>query len=122
MYGILFNKIGGLAAIAAEMEETWVSLSLSGQYKLQYSKTLFSELNEALDQLGKEGCITYQMGNAVVTLEELQESLVDDVQWSVSINKQAFMGNGEEICNFFFDPDSFRRWADNTDPFSAVTL
>lgn len=119
MYGILFNKIGGLAAIAAEMEETWVSLSLSGQYKLQYSKTLFSELNEALDQLGKARCITYRMGNAVVTLEELQESLVDDVQWSVGINKQAFMGNGEEICNFFFDSDSFRRWADSTDPFSA---
>lgn len=119
MYGILFNKIGGLAAIAAEKEETWVSLSLSGRYKLQYSKTLFSELNEALSQLGKEGCITYKMGNAILSLEELQESIVDNVQWAVSINKQAFMGHGEEICNFFFDSDSFRRWAESTDPFSS---
>ncbi len=119
MFGNLFNKIEGVAAIATVKEETWVSLSLSGQYKQQYSKTLFTELNEALDNLGKVGCITYRIGNAVVTLEELQETLVNDARWSVSINKQAFMGDGEEICNFFFNPDSFKQWADNTDPFSA---
>ena len=29
------------------------------------------------------------------------------------------MGEGEEICNFFFYTESFRQWSDNTDPFSA---
>lgn len=119
MYGNLFNKIEGVAAIATVKDESWVSLSLSGQYRQQYSKTLFTELNDALGNLGKAGCITYRIGNAVVTLEELQETLVYDVQWSISINKQAFMGDGEEICNFFFSIESFRQWSDNTDPFSA---
>lgn len=118
MYGNLFNKIEGVAAIATVKDETWVSLSLSGQYRQQYSKTLFTELNGALDDLGKAGCITYQIGNAVVALEELQETLVNNVQWSVSINKQAFMGDGEEICNFFYDLDAFNTWSENSDPFS----
>lgn len=119
MYSNLFNKIDGVAAIATVRDETWVSLSLSGQYRQQYSKTLFTELNDALDELGKAGCITYRIGNAVVSLEELQDSLVNDAPWSVSINKQAFMGDGEEICNFFFNQESFRQWSDNTDPFST---
>ena len=118
MYGNLFNKIDGIAAIASEKEESWVSLSLKGQYKQQDSKTLFSELNDVLEELGKEGCVTYRLGNAVVTLEELQDSLVDNVQWNVSINKQSFMGNGDEVCSFFFWLDDFRRWARSTDPFS----
>lgn len=118
MYTNLFNKIDNVAAIAAGKEETWVSLSLSGQYKQQYSKTIFYELNEVLEGMGKVGCITYKIGNAVHTLEEFQESLVDGVQWNVNINKQSFMGNGEVICNFFYDLAAFRTWADNADPFS----
>lgn len=119
MYGNLFNKIEGIAAIASEKEETWASLSLKGQYKQQYSKTFFSELNDVLAALGKAGCVTYRLGNSVVTLEELQDSLVDNAQWSVSINKQSFMGHGDEVCNFFFCLDDFRQWAVNTDPFSG---
>lgn len=119
MYGNLFNKIGGVAAIATEKDETWVSLSLSGQYRQQYSKTLFTELNEALEELGKTGCITYRIGNTVQPVDEFQDSLVEGTQWSVNINKQSFMGEGEEICNFFFYTESFRQWSDNTDPFSV---
>lgn len=119
MYGNLINKIGGVAAIATEKDETWVSLSLSGQYRQQYSKTLFTELNEALEELGKTGCITYRIGNTVQPVDEFQDSLVEGTQWSVNINKQSFMGEGEEICNFFFYTESFRQWSDNTDPFSA---
>ena len=119
MYGNLFNKIGGVAAIATEKDETWVSLSLSGQYRQQYSKTLFTELNEALEELEKTGCITYRIGNTVQPVDEFQDSLVEGTRWSVNINKQSFMGEGEEICNFFFYTESFRQWSDNKDPFSV---
>lgn len=119
MYGNLFNKIDGVAAIATGKDETWVSLSLSGQYRQQYSKTLFTELNEVLEELGKAGCITYRIGNTVQPVDEFQDSLVEGTQWNVNINKRSFMGEGEEICNFFYNTESFRQWSDNTDPFSA---
>ena len=119
MYDNLFNKLERLVAIAANKEETWVSLSMSGQYRVQYSSTIFLELNNALEGLGKEGCITYRMGNTVLSIDELMGSLNNGVQWTVNINKQSFMGDGEEICNFFFSLDAFRQWAENTDPFSV---
>lgn len=119
MYSILFNKIQNVADISANREETWVSLKLSGQYRQQYSNTIFLELQEALENLGKAGCITYRMENTTLSLNELLDSLIDGVQWMVNINKQSFMGEGEEICNFFFDPSAFRQWAENSDPFSG---
>ena len=107
MYSKLFNKIYNVASISNNKDETWVSLLLAGQYKQQYSKTLFSELYKAFEELGKEGCITFKIGNASLSIDELQDSLVEDAQWSLNINKQAFMGDGDEICNFFYDLDAF---------------
>lgn len=119
MYSKLFNKIYNVASISNNKDETWVSLLLAGQYKQQYSKTLFSELYKAFEELGKEGCITFKIGNASLSIDELQDSLVKDAQWSLNINKQAFMGDGDEICNFFYDLDAFKHWAGLTDPFSV---
>lgn len=119
MYSKLFNKIYNVASISNNKDETWVSLLLAGQYKQQYSKTLFSELYKAFEELGKEGCITFKIGNASLSIDELQDSLVEDAQWSLNINKQAFMGDGDEICNFFYDLDAFKHWAGLTDPFSV---
>lgn len=68
--------------------------------------------------MGKSGCITYKIENAVHAIDEFQDSLVDGVSWNVNINKQSFMGNGEELCNFFYDLNAFKTWADNSDPFS----
>ena len=119
MYSKLFNKIQNIADISTNSEETWVSLSLSGQYRDKHSKSLFSELLEVLDNMGKAGCITFRMGNNILLIDEFIDSLVDGTVWSVNINKQSFMGNGGIITNFFFDINFFRQWADTTDPFSS---
>lgn len=119
MYSSLFNKIENVANISNNKTETWVSLLLKGQYKQQYSKTLFSELYEAFRELGKAGCITFKIGNATLSIDELQDSLVEDALWSLNINKQSFMGEGDEICNFFYDLDAFKQWAEQSDPFSS---
>lgn len=119
MYSKLFNKIDNVAKISNNKDETWVSLLLAGQFKKQYSKTLFSELYKAFEELGKAGCITYKVGNATLSIDELQNSLVDGVKWSLNINKQSFMGEGNEICNFFYNLDEFKQWAELTDPFSS---
>lgn len=119
MYSRLFNKIESVAAISKNREETWASLSLSGQYQQQFSKTVFSELLEVFENFGKEGCITYKIGNATLSIDELQNSLVEGVKWSLNINKLSFMGESEEICNFFYDLADFKQWAELTDPFSS---
>ena len=119
MYSSLFNKIENVANISNNKTETWVSLLLKGQYKQQYSKTLFSELYEAFRELGKAGCITFKIGNATLSIDELQDSIVEDALWSLNINKQSFMGEGDEICNFFYDLDAFKQWAEQSDPFSS---
>lgn len=119
MLSTLFSKIQNLVDIADKKEESWISLQLIGQYHKQYSQTVFSELQQVLEDMGKAGCISYRIGKVGVSIEELQESLAEGVQWTVNINKQSFMGEGEEICNFFFFLDSFKQWADKTDPFSG---
>ena len=118
MYSSLFKKIESVAAISKNREESWASLSLSGQYQQQYSKTIFSELHEVFVAFGKEGCITYKIGNSTLSVDELQNMLVEGTRWSLNINKQSFMGNGDEICNFFYDLADFKQWAEQTDPFS----
>lgn len=118
MYSTLFSKIQNVADISSNREETWVSLSLRGQYQQQYSKTIFLELHDVFENMGKAGCITYQMGNTIIQIDELRDSLVDGAQWSISINKQSFMDNGDKFCNFFFDLNAFRQWAERTDPLS----
>ena len=119
MYSTLFNKIENIVDISEGREETWASLSLSGHYQQQYSKTFFQELYDVLDEMGKAGCITYRAGITPMAIDELLDSLVDGVQWTVNINKQSFMGVEEVISNFFYDAESFRQWAEHTDPFSA---
>lgn len=119
MYSRLFNKIDNVANISNNKNETWFSLLLKGQYKQQYSKTLFSELYEAFEELGKAGCITFKIGNATLPIDELQDSLVEGAQWSLNINKQSFMGEGDEICNFFYNLADFKQWAELTDSFSS---
>jgi len=119
MYSKLFSSIQNVIDISADVAETWSSLSLSGQYEQQYSKTLFSELHKAFESIGKSGCIIYKIGNSILQIDELQDYLVDGAHWSLNINKQSFMGNGDEISNFFFDINAFRSWADKTDPFSS---
>ena len=99
-------------------EETWASLVLSGRYQQQYSKTIFQELYDVLDGMGKAGCITFRVGNMPTTMEELLDLLVDGIQWTMNINKQSFMGGEDVISNFFYDATAFRQWAENTDPFS----
>lgn len=118
MYSTLFSKIQNLADIADNKEESWISLQLSGLYRNQYSKTFFSELHQVLEEMGKAGCVAYRMGNSGLSIVELQDSLSDGAQWTININKQSFMGEGEEISNFFFNADFFKQWADKTDPFS----
>lgn len=119
MFSKLFKSIQNVTEISSGVVETWFSLSLSGQYRQQYSKTLFSELHKSFESIGKSGCITYQIGNSIIQIDELQDFLVDGTHWSLNINKQSFMGNGDKITNFFFDINSFRQWADTTDPFSS---
>lgn len=119
MYSRLFNKIERVAAISKNREESWASLSLSGQYHKQYGKTIFSELHAVFVGFGKEGCITYKIGKATLSIDELHDSLVDGAQWFLNINKQSFMGGGNEICNFFYDLAAFKHWAEQTDPFSS---
>lgn len=119
MYSTFFSKIQNLADIADNKEESWISLILNGQYREQYSKTIFLELHQVLEAMGKSDCITFRMGKASLSIDELQESLVEGTRWTVNINKQSFMGDGEEICNFFFYLDAFKQWADKTDPFSV---
>ena len=77
MYSTLFSKIQNVADISSNREETWVSLSLRGQYQQQYSKTIFLELHDVFENMGKAGCITYQMGNTIIQIDELRDSLVD---------------------------------------------
>ena len=118
MYSTLFSKIQNLADIADNKEENWISLQLTGQYREQYSKTIFLELHQVLEEMGKAGCIAYRMGKSGLSIEELQDSLSDGAQWTININKQSFMGKGEEISNFFFYVDAFKQWAEKIDPFS----
>lgn len=120
MYSTLFNKIEAIAAISENREETWAFLVFSGRYQQQYSKTIFQELFDVLDGMGKAGCITFRVGNTPIAIEELLDSLVDGVQWTVNINKQSFMGGEEEINNFFYSLDAFKQWAEQTDPFSVA--
>lgn len=119
MYGNLFNKIYGVADIATQNDETWIYLFLSGRYDDQCSKSVFSELNEALDEQSKEGCITYKIGGSNLSLEEFLANLDSGSQWSVNLNKLSFMGEGKEISNFFFGLDAFRKWAEKSNPFSG---
>lgn len=119
MYSTLFGKIGNIVAISEGGEETWVSLAISGRYQQQYSKTIFQELYNVLDGMGKAGCITFRVGNTPTSIDELMDSLVEGVQWSVNINKQSFMGSEDVVSNFFFDAVSFKQWAEHTDPFSV---
>ena len=118
MYSTLFSKIETIIAISEIREETWASLVLSGRYQQQYSKTIFQELYDVLDGMGKAGCITFRVGNMPTTMEELLDLLVDGIQWTMNINKQSFMGGEDVISNFFYDATAFRQWAENTDPFS----
>lgn len=120
MYSTLFNKIEAIVAISESREETWAFLVFSGRYQQQYSKTIFQELFDVLDGMGKAGCITFRAGNTPIAIEELLDSLVDGVQWTVNINKQSFMGGEEEVSNFFYNLDDFKNWAEQTDPFSAA--
>ena len=120
MYSTLFNKIEAIVAISESREETWAFLALSGRYQQQYSQTIFQELFDVLDGMGKAGCITFRVGNTPIAIEELLDSLVDGVQWTVNINKQSFMGGEEEINNFFYSLDAFKQWAEQTDPFSVA--
>ena len=120
MYSTLFNKIEAIFAISESREETWAFLALSGRYQQQYSKTIFQELFDVLDGMGKAGCITFRVGNTPMVIEELLDTLVNGVQWTVNINKQSFMGGEEEINNFFYNIDAFKQWAEQTDPFSAA--
>lgn len=119
MYSTLFNKIDRIAEVSENKEETWISLAVSGRFRSQYSKTIFSELIEVLEGMGKAGCITFRVGNSQIAIEELLDSLVDGIQWSVNINKKSFMGVEEEVSNFFYSLDAFKQWAELTDPFSA---
>lgn len=118
MYSSLFSKIGNIVAVSERCEETWGSIVISGRYQQHYSKTFFQELYDDLDGMGKAGCISFWVGNTLMLIEELMDSLVEGVQWSVNINKQSFMGGEEEICNFFYSLDDFKQWAEHTDPFS----
>lgn len=119
MYGTLFNKIGNIVAIAEERDESWASLFMSGRFQQRYNKSFFSELNEALRGMDKAGCINYSVDNSQVSIDELEEFLEEGSKWTVNINKQAFMGSGSEVANFFYDLRAFRQWASQTEPFSA---
>lgn len=119
MYGALFNKVGNIVAIAEEREESWASLFMSGRFQQRYNKSFFSELNDVLRGMGKEGCINYSVNNSRVSIDELEEFLEDGGKWTVNINKQSFMGSGTEVVNFFYDLWAFRQWASQTEPFSA---
>lgn len=119
MYSTLFNKIEAIVAISESREETWAFLALSGRYQQQYSKTIFQELFDVLDGMGKAGCITFRVGNTPMAIEELLDSLVNGVLWTVNINKQSFMGGEDEVSNFFYNLDDFKNWAEQTDPFSS---
>lgn len=118
MYSTLFSKIGTIEAISERCEETWGFIVISGRYQQQYSKTIFQELYDVLDGMGKAGCISFRAGNTPISIDELIESLVDGIQWVMNINKQSFMGGEEEESNFFYNPDAFKQWAELTDPFS----
>ena len=119
MYSTLFNKIEAIVAISESREETWGFLALSGRYRQQHSKTIFQELFDVLEGMEKAGCITFRTGNTPMAIEELLDSLVDGVQWTVNINKQSFMGGEDEVSNFFYSLDDFNNWAEETDPFSS---
>lgn len=119
MYNTLYNKIDRIAEVSENKDETWISLNISGRYRSQYSKTIFSELKEVLEMLGKGRCISFRVGNTPMTIDDLLVSLVDGILWSVNINKQSFMGDEEEVSNFFYSLDDFKHWAERTDPFSS---
>lgn len=119
MYGALFNKVGNIVAIAEKRDESWASLFMSGHFQQRYNKSFFLELNDVLRGMGKVGCINYSVNNSQVAIDELEEFLEDGSKWTININKQAFMGSGDEVANFFYDIGAFRRWAYQTEPFSA---
>ena len=119
MYDVLFTKISNVAAISENLEETWASLNINGHYRQRQSKTVFTELFEVLTGMSKGDCFSFKTGKTLLQADEIEDILVDGVQWTVNINKQSFMGTGEEICNFFYDISKFRHWAEATTPFST---
>lgn len=119
MFNELFSKIENIIAISEAWEETWGSLLVKGHYKQQYSKTVFQELYNVLDNIGKAEFVYFKIGNSAVAIDELECSLAPGIQWTVNINKQSFMGEGVSKKNFFYDLGSFKKWATDTNPFST---
>lgn len=119
-----FNKISEelrLITIASTIkDESWSSLTLSGEYSGGYSTSYFSQLYESFNDAGISNAITLYLDSDPCPIGEFIETLSTGDNWRIHINKTVWLNKLDAngiVHTFFLFKNEFLNWARDTDPF-----
>lgn len=119
MYASFFDKLSTLKNISSQREETWVSLTLKGTYSDSINKSYFEDLFAESSSMGIKSLLTFMILGENIDLDNFADELVDGSEWSVHINKDAFVKDENGIIHtFFLSKRSFLEWANKSNPIS----
>lgn len=122
MFALLFEKLEFISKYRISFSESLNSLDIEGKGIESVMLADINEVNKALAALNSQQSFSLFIDKEKTQLEDLTDYVGTEASWRIHINKQRLERKGNCICLFFYDIESFRHWADSTNPFSNDNL
>lgn len=122
MFTLLFEKLEFLSKYKTSFKESLNSLDVEGRGIESAILSGINGVNDALIALNSQHCFSLFIDKEKAQLEDLTDYVDTDASWLIHINKQRLVGKDNCRCLFFYNIESFRHWADSTNPFSNDNL
>lgn len=116
----IIAELKSISLVSTIKNESWSSLTLSGEYSGGYSKSYFSQLYDSFNDVGISNAITLYLDSDPYSIDEFIESLSTRDNWRIHINKTVWLNKLDAngiVHTFFLFKNEFLNWAKDTDPF-----
>lgn len=122
MFTRLLDKLELLSKYRTSVSESLNSLEFEGKDLNPATISCITDVDMVLVSMGSQTSLSIFVDEEKILREELASYEGTRANWRIHINKQRVVSEEECVCLFFYDIDSFKRWADSTNPFSKDNL